>query len=264
MFRIPDGQFLIWIRQFSGIVQAEMHKIFREPSELFIRVTQSYFWVIIFGQALSNLKSVSIQAHTYLDYMFPGIAAQSILYISIFYGLAVIWEKDLGTLHKVLVSPAPRLLLVLGRGFVGGIRGLSQVIMLYLLPLFLPIQLRGEFLSILLIILLSLLIGGTFSVFSMIIAALVKRRERFIGIGQAMVMPLFFISNSLYPLDAMPHWVKLASLFNPLTYQVDALRSLMIADWPGHFPLWIDFSVAIAFFIGLVFIAKKLYPKILY
>ena len=70
--------------------------------------------------------------------------------------------------------------------------------------------------------------AATFATFSLIIACLVKTRERFIGIGQVLTLPLFFASNAIYPLDLMPAWLRAAARLNPLTYLVDALRGLMI------------------------------------
>ena len=84
------------------------------------------------------------------------------------------------------------------------------------------------------------------------------------GIGQVMTMPLFFASNALYPLATMPHWIRALSYVNPLSYQVDALRSLMIAGEVSHFGLPLDFAVSAFAFCLLVVIATPIYPKILY
>src|SRR5512137_2036217 len=75
--------------------------------------------------------------------------------------------------------------------------------------------------------------AAVFSTFSLIIACLVKTRERFMGIGQVLTMPLFFASNAIYPISMMPDWLQFVSHLNPLTYQVDGLRSLLIAGAPA-------------------------------
>ena len=79
-----------------------------------------------------------------------------------------------------------------------------------------------------------------------------------------MTMPLFFASNALYPIEMMPAWIKVLSYVNPLRYQVDALRSLMIVGQVSHFGLATDFCVGLLWFGILVAIATPLYPKILY
>ncbi len=77
-------------------------------------------------------------------------------------------------------------------------------------------------------------------------------------------MPFFFASNALYPLDSMPKWIHVLSRCNPLTYQVDALRALMIQNEVAHFGLLVDFGISLLFFIFLSLIATRVYPRILY
>ena len=102
---------------------------------------------------------------------------------------------------------------------------------------------------------------GLFATFSLIIACLVKTRERFMGIGQLLTMPVFFASNAIYPLSLMPGWLRTVSLFNPLTYQVDALRALMIKGVRPEFGLAFDFAVLTVITVVLVLIAGRLYPR---
>jgi ABC-2 type transport system permease protein len=106
--------------------------------------------------------------------------------------------------------------------------------------------------------------GALFSTLSLIVASIVKKRERFMGIGQVITMPLFFASNALYPIDIMPKAIRYFSLVNPLTYMVDALRTLMIANQTSVFGLGTDYLVLVLVFALLVAIGTRLYPKILY
>lgn len=262
-------QFLIcklWLhlRQMGAIMGADLRKLRRDPTEIFMRTVQPMIWILIFGQAMSRAKAIDTGSLSYLDYVVPGIAAQSILFIVIFYGLSLIMEKDLGTLHKIIVTPTPRVVLVAGRAFVAGVRGLSQVVVVYLLSFLLDIDLRLDFLSLCGVVGISFLLGAIFSAFSLAIAALLKKRERFIGMGQTLTMPLFFASNALYPIDMMPTWIKGVSLVNPLTYQVDAMRALMIKGAVSHFGLGLDFGIGLLTFFLFLMIATKLYPKVLY
>lgn len=253
-----------WMEQISAIVEADVRKLRHDPYELLTRMIQPAIWLLIFGQAMAKAKAISTGNLSYLDFIAPGILAQSILFIAIFYGIALIWERDMGILHKILVSPAPRAILVIGRAIAAGIRGLSQIFIIYLICFFLGVDLRWDFLAFLGVLAMVMLGGAIFSTFSLIIAAIVKKRERFMGIGQVLTMPLFFASNALYPIEMMPRWLQAVSILNPLTYQVDALRSLMITGDVTIFGLGIDFAVGIFAFVILVVIATKLYPKILY
>ena len=253
-----------WMEQVIAIVEADVRKLRHDPFELFTRMIQPSIWLLIFGQAMANAKAISTGNLPYLDFIAPGILAQSILFIAIFYGIALIWERDMGILHKILVSPAPRAILVVGRAIAAGVRGLSQIFIIYLLSFFLGVNLRWDLAAFIGVLAMVMLGGAVFSTFSLIIASIVKKRERFMGIGQVLTMPLFFASNALYPIEMMPRWLQAISILNPLTYQVDALRSLMITGDASAFGLAVDFGVGFFAFFILVWIATKVYPKILY
>lgn len=252
------------LQQIFAIVETDVRKLRHDPFELFTRMVQPAVWLLIFGQAMDKAHAIPTGKLSYLDYIAPGILAQSILFMAIFFGIALIWERDMGILHKILVTPAPRVTLVVGRAFAASIRGLSQVLMIYLLSFLIGIHLRLEFWPFCGVIATVMMAGAVFSTLSLIVATIVKKRERFMGIGQVLTMPLFFASNALYPLELMPGWIRLLSLVNPLTYQVDALRSLMIVGQVSHFGLMTDFAVGAFAFGILVAIATPLYPKILY
>lgn len=253
-----------WTEQIIAIVEADVRKLRHDPFELFTRMIQPSIWLLIFGQAMANAKAIATGNLSYLDFIAPGILAQSILFIAIFYGIALIWERDMGILHKILVSPAPRAVLVIGRAIAAGVRGLSQIFIIYLLSFFLGVNLRWDLLAFIGVMAMVMLGGAIFSTFSLIIASIVKKRERFMGIGQVLTMPLFFASNALYPIAMMPKWLQVVSILNPLTYQVNALRSLMVTGEATAYGLAIDFGVGLCSFVILVLIATKLYPKILY
>jgi ABC-2 type transport system permease protein len=113
-------------------------------------------------------------------------------------------------------------------------------------------------------VLAMILLGASaFSTFSLVIACLVKTRERFMGIGQVLTMPLFFASNAIYPLAIMPVWLRVIASGNPLSYEVNALRSLMLANGTiSASGLLLDYGVMIAVTIVLVAIGARLYPRV--
>ena len=99
---------------------------------------------------------------------------------------------------------------------------------------------------------------------ALIIACIVKTRERFMGIGQVMTMPIFFASNAIYPLSLMPDWLKAVSHVNPLTYEVDALRGLMLKNAVSDYGLALDFAILVAATAALTAIAARLYSRLGY
>ncbi|MCE5293107.1 MAG: ABC transporter permease [Chlamydiales bacterium] len=253
------------VKQTLAIVEADICKLKHDPIELLMRMIQPAMWLLLFGTAMSHVHPIQgIGDISYLDYIAPGVLAQSVLFVSIFYGIALIWERDSGILYKILVTPAPRYTLVLGRALGAGLRSLFQMAMIYILSFLLGIHLNFDILSLVGVAAMVMIVAGMFSTFSLIVATLVKKRERFMGIGQLLTMPFFFASNALYPVSTMPTWIRTISICNPLTYQVDALRDLMIQGQTSHFGLGLDFAISIAVFALLAAIATRLYPRILY
>ena len=194
--------------------------------------------------------------------MTPGILAQSVMFIAIFSGIAIIWERDLGIVHKFLASPTPRTALVLGKALAAGVRGLSQAVFIYLLAWLLGVHLNWNPLALIGVVVFVLLGAACFSTFSLIIACLVKTRERFMGIGQVLTMPLFFASNAIYPIAIMPAWLQAIALVNPLTYEVEGLRQLMLGSTVNLAMLGLDFMVLLVASTVLVIIGGRLYPHV--
>jgi ABC-2 type transport system permease protein len=252
-----------YVRQAMAVAEADVRKLVHDPVELLTRMVQPVLWLLIFGQVFNRTRAIPTGGVSYLDFISPGILAQSVLFGAIFYGISLIWERDLGIVQKFLVSPAPRSALVLGRAISSTARGLWQMMFVYVIAFLLHVDLRYEVFAIAGVVLAVMLGSAVFSTFSLIVACLVKSRERFMGVGQVLTMPLFFASNAIYPLSLMPPWLRVVSKVNPLTYQVDALRSLMIVGGGSSFGLGVDFLMQIFAFIVLVFVATRLYPTII-
>src|SRR6266849_653010 len=245
------------------IVKLEIRKIRHDPTDLVTRAIQPMLWLLIFGEVFAHIRAIPTGGRSYLDFMAPGILAQSVLFIAIFSGIAIIWERDLGIVHKFLASPTPRTALVLGKALSAGVRGLSQAIIIYVLALLLGVQMNWNPLNLLGVFVIVILGAACFSTFSLIIACLVKTRERFMGIGQILTLPLFFASNAIYPIVLMPAWLQVIARGNPLSYEVDALRSMMLANETiSTAGLVIDFAVMFVVMMVLVLIGARLYPRL--
>ncbi len=247
--------------QTLAVAAAEVDKLYHDPLELFTRAVQPVLWLMLFGEVMARVRGVAPGNIPYLDFLAAGILAQSALFVAIFYGISAIWERDLGVLQRYLVSPAPRSALVLGKALSAGVRALSQALIVYLLALFLGVDLDLNPLHIIGVAAAIVLGSGLFSTLSLIIACIVKTRERFMGIGQVLTMPIFFASNAIYPLSLMPAWLSAVSRVNPLTYEVDALRALMLANGTSDFGLLLDFGVLLASGAMLTAIAAKMYGR---
>lgn len=245
-----------------AIADGEIRKLVHDPSELFSRALQPAIWLILFGEVMARVRGLASDTGDYLAFLAPGVLAQSVLFAAIFYGIAVIWERDLGVLHRCMVSPAPRSALVLGKAVSSAVRGLAQAVVVYLLAVALGIRLSAAPLDWLAVAALICVGSALFSTFSLIIACIVKTRERFMGIGQVLTMPVFFASNAIYPIDLMPPWLRALASANPLTYEVDGLRAAMLAGGASKYGLGVDFVVLVLITAVLVAIAARMYPRL--
>jgi ABC-2 type transport system permease protein len=246
------------------IVGLEARKLGHDPTDIFTRAVQPALWLLVFGVVLSRVRAIPTGGRPYLDFLAPGILAQSVLFIAIFSGIAIIWERDLGIIHKFLASPTPRAALVLGKALSAGVRGLTQAAIVYVLALLLGVQMNWNPVNLLGVFVIVILGAACFSTFSLIIACLVKTRERFMGIGQMLTLPLFFASNAIYPILLMPAWLQAIARCNPLTYEVDALRDLMLVNGISVFGLGTDFLILFVVTTILVIIGAQLYPRVAY
>jgi ABC-2 type transport system permease protein len=220
----------------------ELQKLRHDRTELFTRAVQPVLWMVIFGETFTRIHAIPTGGVPYLDFLAPGIIAQSGLFVAIFYGIQIIWERDAGVLTKLLVTPTPRSALIVGKSFAAGIRALAQVVVVLVLSAALGVALSWNPVHILAAFAIVMLGSAFFSCLSMTVAGVVLKRDRLMGIGQLITMPLFFASNSLYPVKIMPEWLRVLSKVNPLSYEVDALRGVLIGS---HASLWTDFAVLV-------------------
>ncbi len=244
------------------VAEAELRKLAHDPTELLTRAVQPILWLLVFGQVLARARAIPTGQLGYIDFLAPGVLAQSALFSAIFFGIAVIWERDLGVLHKYLVSPASRISLVAGKALAGGLRALVQAAVIYLVAALIGVHLQAGLPQVLGVVVVVVLGAAGFATFSLVIACVVRTRERFMGIGQVLTMPLFFASSAVYPIALMPTWLQVLANVNPLTYQVDALRSLMVAGGTTTFPITLDFGVLAFALVVLLAIAARLYPRL--
>jgi ABC-2 type transport system permease protein len=220
----------------------ELQKLRHDRTELYTRAVQPALWLLIFGQTFTRIRAIPTGGIPYIDYMAPGIIAQSAMFIAIFYGIHIIWERDAGILNKLLVTPTPRSALITGKAFAAGVKSLIQAIVVIVIAALLGVALTWNPLRLIGVGAVVILGSVFFSCLSMSIAGIVLSRDRLMGIGQAITMPLFFGSNALYPVSIMPGWLQVVSKVNPLSYEVDALRGLLLGT---HDHLLADYGVLV-------------------
>jgi ABC-2 type transport system permease protein len=249
----------VFLNRLVTLCLVELRKLRHDRTELYTRAIQPTLWLLIFGETFTKLRVIPTGSRPYLDYLAPGIMAQSALFIAIFFGIQIIWERDAGVLTKLLATPTPRAALVTGKAFAAGIRATSQVVIVLLLSAILRIGLNWNPLHLLAALLLVVVGSAFFSMLSVTLAGLVLSRDRLMGIGQALTMPLFFASNALYPTRLMPGWLQVISKINPLSYEVDGLRGVLLGT-PNT--LGLDVGVLVVALVVALSAAAALLPRL--
>lgn len=243
------------------LAEFEIRKLIHDQTQVWIRVIQPALWLLVFGEAFTKLKAIPTGNYTYLQFMTPGVLAQSVMFVAIFYGIQVVWERDLGLLNKLLSTPTPRSAIVMGKALSAGLRGMVQAIAVFILALIIQVHIDLSPLNLLGVLVIIILLGMFFSSLSMCLVALVRTRERVMGVGQALTMPLFFASNAIYPMSILPGWLKALVTVNPLSYVIDSMRSLLVTGDTSK--LGMDFAVIIFATAVMVLLASLSFRRII-
>lgn len=242
--------YTIWLR--------EVKLFFRAKSRVAGSIATPVFWLAFVGigfKSTFNLRDLQIG---YLEFMTPGIIGMSLLFSSMFSGLSVLWDKQFGFLKEILVAPVSRTSIVLGKTLGGATIAVIQGVLILLVSIAMGVKIRFD--GILLSVLFMLLISSSFIGLGLAFASKMTDPHGFQAVYGFIMMPMFFLSGALFPLDALPLWLKYLTYLDPLTYGVDALRGLLIGV--SHFPLWQNFMVMFIFLILTTSLGSYLFRKI--
>jgi len=255
----PATKAVRWLVHASTILEIEARKLAKDPWEMVIRAIQPLLWLTIFGSAFAKVRLLP-NSDDYTSFLAPGILAQSVTFAAIFFGITLIWEKDLGLTQKYLASPLARSALVVGKLLAAGMRGVIQGVVILAAAGLLGAHLDLGPLAILGTLAFIVLGAGFFAGLSMGIAALLRTRDRMMGMGQLITLPLFFASNALYPITLMPDWLKVVAQGNPMSYLVDGFRGFLAPTHAAH--LGLDAVVLVSATVIITGIATWLYPRL--
>ncbi len=232
----------LWLREF---------KVFqRETSRVISSMATPILWILIVGTgfgATTEFTDPRYAAFGYREFMFPGIIAMSILFGTVFYGLYIVWDRKLDVLKAVLAAPVSRVTIFFGKVLGGSTEAIIQsVILLAVGLIFFDTSLVNSFaaLGVAMILAIAFVSVGLF------IGSFFESLEGFQVVVSFLIFPLFFLSGALFPLDGLPGWLQAATLLNPVTYAVDALRGLLLG--PHEFAYYVSVPVLAGFAVVMV------------
>ncbi|MDE2071195.1 MAG: ABC transporter permease [Patescibacteria group bacterium] len=234
--------YIMWLR--------EMKKFFRNSSRIIGALGQPILFLLALGYGLGSVFQAAGQGN-YIEFLAPGVIGMSIIFGSVFNGMALIWDRQFGFLKETLVAPVSRTNIMLGRTLGGATTAALQGIIVLVISLLFGFH-PASWGLVVPAVLVMLLIGLLFNAIGLTGGALFSDFQGFQLIMNFLVMPLFFLSGSLFPLQGAPTALQWIARFDPLSYGIDALRALLINT--TVYGVWSDVGIlalVTVFFLGL-------------
>ena len=242
--------YVMWLRQ--------LIRYWRTRSRIVASLAQPVLFLVAFGFGLGPIFAQA-GAGNYIQFLAPGIIGMSILFTAMFSGMEVIWDRQLGFLKETLVSPSSRFSIFFGRTLGGATVATLQGILIFFITLVAGFR-PASFAFLPLTLLFMFTLAFIFTALGTALASKVEDMQAFPLIMNFIIMPVFFLSGAIFPLESAPVGIRTVSIFDPLSYQIDALRETLTGV--SHFGLAIDFGVSLACVLIVTMLGIYLFNKI--
>lgn len=243
--------YILWLRQ--------LKHYWRSKARLVGSLGQPLLFMVAFGFGIGPMYTQATGGANYMDFLAPGIVSMSILFTAVFSGLEVIWDRQFGFLKETLVAPISRTEIMLGKTFGGATIALIQGLIVLSLTYVLGFRI-SSFSGFLLGLVFMILIAIFFAGLGLAIASKMKDMQGFQLIMNFLIMPIFFLSGALFPLQNLPGPIYLISRLDPLTYGVDGLRGAISGI--SIFGIYNNFVVMSTLAILVCAIGAMLFSKV--
>ena len=211
----------IWVVAFR-----ELLRFVADRSRLISSFMFPLIFLIVFGAGFSRIVGRLEGDVNFIQFIYPGIIAMTVVMSSLFAGTSVVVDREYGFLKEVLVAPLSRVGIILGKALGGSLTALIQgTIMLAIAPL---VGLSISPLLVLQLLPTLLVLSLSLSGLGILMATRMRSQQGFQFLMQLMVFPLIFLSGVFFPVQGVPTWLQIVAKFNPLTYGVDAIRQIFL------------------------------------
>jgi ABC-2 type transport system permease protein len=259
------------IRTILMVWQRELIRFERNRIRIITGLSQPLLFLFVLGYGMSTLVG-STAGFDFKKFLFPGIVAMSVVSTAIFSAISIVWDREFGFLREMLVAPARRSSLVIGKTLGGAsVAAVQGTIMLVFAPL---IGVHLTALLVIEVIALELLMAVALTAFGVFVASRIERIEGFQVVMQLVLFPMLFLSGALFPLNGLPGWLSVLTRINPLTYAVAPLRQVVFAAqkvppaaaarfssqvtiFGRALPIWSEIGVVTIFFVVFLLLAVQ-------
>lgn len=238
------GIYTIWLR--------DIKRYFRDKPRIIGSFAQPILFLFVLGTGIASSFSTfgSGGGKEFLNFMFPGIVGMTVLFTSFFSAMSIVWDREFGFLKEVLVAPISRTSIVVGKLLGGSTIAMIQgsIILLFSPLLNIPIT----FVVFFKVMGIMFLVAMTISAMGIILASVIKSMQAFQVITNFLLMPMFFLSGALFPLNNTVEWMNVVSKVNPLSYGIDAMRFTLLNDSSLQlYPMWLNITVLVCLIVVL-------------
>jgi ABC-2 type transport system permease protein len=231
---------ILWLR--------ELRRYVRSRAQLVASLGQPLLYLVALGFGMAPVFRKAGEG-SYLQFIAPGVVAMTVLFSSVFSGIGLLWDRQFGFLKETLVAPVPRIQIMLGRTLGAATVAVIQGVLVLIISVIAGFRIANLWTAPL-ALLFMLLIAGLFAALGTAIGSVLENMQGFQLIMNFLVMPIFFLSGALYPLNNLPKLFAIITSIDPLAYGVDALRTVLIGV--THFGLAWDGTVLLV--VGAVFL----------
>jgi len=237
--------YILWLRELKRYVRSRV--------QIVVSLGQPCLYLLALGFGFGPVFKQAGHG-SYLQFMAPGVVGMTVLFSSVFSGIAMLWDRQFGFLKETLVAPVSRLQIMVGRTLGGATVAILQGILILIICLIAGFR-PQSWTALPFAFLFVVLIAVVFAALGTAIGSVLQDMQGFQLVMNFLVLPIFFLSGALYPLTNLPTAMAVIVRLDPLTYGVDGLRGALVNTW--QFSAALDFAVLAA--IACVFLGSGAY-----
>jgi len=223
--RVPPRSAASELRAIKIVWQRELIRYFSDRVRIATSLLQPVLFLFVLGTGLSKLASAGTGGLNLRTFLYPGILSMTVLFTAIFSAASVVWDREFGFLREMLVAPVRRSSIVIGKCLGGATVATTQGVLMIAMAGLVGVPYAPSL--VLAVFGLQIVLSFMLTAFGLVVAARVKQMQSFMALTQMLVMPLFFLSEAMFPLTGLPTWLTVLNRIDPLTYAVDPMRRIV-------------------------------------
>ena len=221
-----------WLQEVFALFRRWYLQLVRDRLNLAFSITQPAIWLAFFGSAMGRaINPRVIGTSDYVGFMLAGIIAFTVVTNTVSGAMPLLWDKEVGYLDKLLAMPIARSSLIVSRFLFQFALGTVQVVLVFLVAVAVSVDVASGPLGAIGILALAGLLSMSLTALFMALAYRVPTHGTFFAVAGFITLPLVFLSNAFVPIEAMPAWMQVIARLNPLTYAIEAMRTLVLDGW---------------------------------